>query len=85
MFTQHVLDALTVSMLYNPHLLEFWQVMMGMQKSTKNSMMSGMFDDIVQQGGIDILEIPANFSGNFGRLFEILLASFGTVAIALYR
>ena len=34
MFTPYIVDAMTVQMLFNPNILEFWQVMMGMKRES---------------------------------------------------
>jgi hypothetical protein len=33
-FTPHIVDAMTIQMLFNPNILEFWQVMMGMKRES---------------------------------------------------
>lgn len=81
-------------MLYNPNLLEFWQVAMGMKKendswgggsniSVLNSTSSE--HDPYQSGHFDVLEIPQEFHGTFGELFQYLLICYGTITIGLFR
>ena len=41
--------------------------------------------DSVQSGSFDILEIPQEFRGTFGELFQYLLTCYGTIAIGLFR
>lgn len=82
--TKHVMDGLTIKMLYNPHILEFWQTVMGMEKrnyySTKEQQ-----ENMLKQGTFDKLEVPANFKGTFKDLFEVLLVTFGAIAVGLNR
>jgi hypothetical protein len=33
-FTPYIIDAMTIQMLFNPNILEFWQVMMGMRRES---------------------------------------------------
>ena len=84
MYTIRIADALTIGLFFNPNVLEFWQVILGMHKG-------GVWEDplhpaYLPQGRLDKLAIPDNFEGGtFGELFRLLLSSYGTIAIALYR
>lgn len=40
---------------------------------------------VLRQGDFEKFEIPSEFEGTFGKLFDLLLVSYGSVAIALYR
>jgi hypothetical protein len=33
-FTPYIIDAMTIQMLFNPNILEFWQVIMGMRRGS---------------------------------------------------
>lgn len=76
-------------MLYNPNLLEFWQIAMGMKKEEDLWMRqnggSSSENDPFQSGSFDILEIPKEFHGTFGELFQYLLICYGTITIGLFR
>ena len=57
---------------------------MGMQKSNFR-VSNEEKEKMLGQGSFDKLEIPKSFKGNFGELFEVLLVTFGAVAIGLNR
>jgi hypothetical protein len=57
---------------------------MGMEKSNFYTTNEER-DSMLGQGTFDKLEIPEAFSGTFRQLFEVLLVTFGAVAIGLYR
>jgi hypothetical protein len=42
-------------------------------------------NDLLKQGRFDKLKVPTGFVGTFQDLFEMLLSSYGTIAIALHR
>ena len=42
-------------------------------------------EQMLRQGSFDKLDIPESFMGNFKDLFELLLITFGAVAIGLNR
>lgn len=46
---------------------------------------SGSADDPYQSGSFDVLEIPTEFHGTFGELFQYLLICYGTITIGLFR
>ncbi|CAE7533308.1 unnamed protein product, partial [Symbiodinium microadriaticum] len=81
---QQVIASLTVSSLYNPNIIEFWQVFMGMEKKANTSNLENM-SGILQQGKFDKLKVPTGFVGTFENLFELLLSSYGSIAIGLHR
>ena len=78
--TQELVDALTIQSLFNPHILDFWRVIMANDTNEDDNVHGPQM-----QGKLDKLEIPVGFVGNFQDLFELLLFSFGTIAIALHR
>jgi len=41
--------------------------------------------NMLQQGSFDKLKIPKSFQGTFRELFEVLLITFGAIAIGLNR
>lgn len=42
-------------------------------------------NDLLKQGRFDKLKVPVGFVGTFQDLFEMLLSSYGTIAIGLHR
>lgn len=82
--TKHIIDSLTIKMFFSPHIIEFWQTVMGMQKS-KPYLTQKERESMLGQGSFDKLEIPQAFQGTYQDLFETLLVTFGAVAIGLNR
>ena len=74
------MDALTVQSLFNPHILDFWRVIMASDTNEDECLHGPQM-----QGKLDKLEIPIGFQGTFQDLFELLLHSYGTIAIAIHR
>lgn len=56
---------------------------MGMQKKKDDTLQSDM--EALKQGKFDKLRVPEGFVGTFQDLFELLLSSYGTIAIGLHR
>lgn len=42
-------------------------------------------ENMLGQGSFDKLDIPESFQGTYRELFEVLLVTFGAVAIGLHR
>jgi hypothetical protein len=86
--TGPVIDTLTVQLLFNPNIVEFWQVAMGMKRYDdlypETSDASDVLESL-QSGCFDELEIPMEFQGTFGELFQYLLTCYGSIAIGLFR
>jgi hypothetical protein len=57
---------------------------MGMEKSNFYSTNEER-ENMLGQGSFDKLEVPASFQGTYRELFEVLLISFGAIAIGLNR
>ena len=57
---------------------------MGMQKKANAYRLEDM-KGILKQGKFDKLKVPTGFVGTFEDLFELLLSSYGTIAIGLHR
>ena len=64
--------------------MRFYQTVMGMEKS-KHYISREEKENMLRQGSFDKLAVPETFQGTYRELFEVLLVTFGAVAIALNR
>jgi hypothetical protein len=54
-FTPYIIDAMTIQMLFNPNILEFWQVMMGMRRESAVAHEARAEEKITPEDGIESL------------------------------
>jgi hypothetical protein len=57
---------------------------MGMKRYEETHPMD-LDDNPIVSGSFDELEIPPEFRGTFGELFQYLLTCYGSIAIGLFR